>query len=177
MATMNLSAGESCNHYWFDTSFKLRLTCRHIGAPGWSLYGNQFCDTTVHHSITSRNTQHTSLDMCVAFVRLQGEWMGTHPQGPMVLWVSCDTAWFMGWCVPVPATGTVSAGAGAVNIMGSRLYTWFWTSNWTTGSVHLQRWTLNWTQVRFSKSSVRTMVQNQTTATLDSDQCQGELLP
>ena len=37
--------------------------------------------------------------------------MGTHPR------VLCDIARFMGRCAP--ATGTVSAGAGAVNIMGS----------------------------------------------------------
>jgi hypothetical protein len=40
--------------------------------------------------------------------------MGTHPRVPMVPRVSCDTARFTGRRVPVPVTGTVSTGTGAV---------------------------------------------------------------
>jgi len=124
--------------------------------------------STVHHSITHEtcSTRHLTVH---CFHEVTGGVDGYTPAG------TNGTAGFMWHCMiyrsvlPVPATGTVSAGAGAVNIMGLRLYTWFEPQTEPQGLVHLQHWTLNWTQVRFSKSLVRTMVQNQTAATLDSD--------
>ena len=79
---------------------------RHHGKPHQS---------HIHHPIPSRNAQYTSLDVYIAFARLQGRWMSTHPRVPIVPQVSYDTARFTGRCVPVPATGTVSSGTGAVS--------------------------------------------------------------
>jgi hypothetical protein len=77
---------------------------RHHGKPRQS-------HTTTH---PSRNAQYTSLDVYVAFAWLHGEWMSTHPRVPEVPRVSCNTARITGRGVPVPVTGTVSAGAGTV---------------------------------------------------------------
>ena len=56
---------------------------------------------------------------------------------------------------------------------GSRFSALFRTPDWTLGSVQQVSWTLDWTLVRFWKVRVRTLVQNQTAASLYTVNRQG----
>ena len=49
---------------------------------------------------------------------------------------------------------------------GSNLFMTGWTLNWTLGLVQQKFWTLNWTLSSVQEVQVRTLVQNQTSATL-----------
>jgi hypothetical protein len=56
--------------------------------------------------VTSRNTPHTSIDVCEVFVRLKGGWRSsTNPWVPTTPRVSYHTASDTGRGLPIPITG------------------------------------------------------------------------
>lgn len=58
------------------------------------------------------NAHHTSIDVCVASVRLKGGVDSTNLQVPMVPQVLYNTMVNTGWCAPVPVAGMVYADMG-----------------------------------------------------------------